>query len=152
MRPFQDPCTLYITDVKHIFMLNVYSQLLLLGIAGSLGVNRACRIPRGPQTVIEQVSQRIHPKVHSERMWGPQDSDPPAFPYFAKTGVLAFNSSRNKKLPFAIDLQQEKGSLTLPNKKEMHARYQYLSCRDARMLSVSFSTNSMIYMNECTYF
>ena len=58
----QGLCALYIIDVKHItFILNVYTKLLLLGIASSLGVNRACRIPRGLQMVIKQVSQKNPP-------------------------------------------------------------------------------------------
>ena len=39
--------------------------------------------------VIEQVSQRIDPEVHSRRIRGPQGPDPPAFPYLAETWVVA---------------------------------------------------------------
>ena len=50
-----------------------YTQCLIhnyyfLVIASSLGINWARRIPGGPQIVIAQVSQRIHPELHSERM------------------------------------------------------------------------------------
>ena len=39
----------------------------------------------GLQAVIEQVSLRINPEVHSRRVRGPQGPDPPASPYFAET-------------------------------------------------------------------
>ena len=47
--------------------------------------------------VIEQVSQRIDPEVHSRRIRGPQGPDPPAFPYLAETWVYrAFADSEGE--------------------------------------------------------
>ena len=39
--------------------------------------------------VFEQVSQGVHPEVHSRRIWGPQGPDPAAFLYLAETWVVA---------------------------------------------------------------
>ena len=39
--------------------------------------------------VIEQVSQRVDPEVHSQRMRDPQGPGPPVFPYLAETWVVA---------------------------------------------------------------
>ena len=39
--------------------------------------------------VFQQVSQRIQPEVHSERMWNAQGCEPNAFPHFTKTFVVA---------------------------------------------------------------
>ena len=78
--------TLYLYSTSNAY-------LLLLGIASSLGINQAGRIPRGPQIVMVQVSQSVHPKVHSERMWGHQGSDPPAFPYLRRQESWLYSSS-----------------------------------------------------------
>ena len=43
----------------------------------------------GPQVVLKQSSQRINPEVCFQRVWGPQGSDPPAFPYIAEAWVTA---------------------------------------------------------------
>ena len=70
--------------------------------------------------VVEQVSQGIHPEVHSQRIWGPQGPDQPAFPYLAETWVAAVyfiyrhDSHINKSVSFAIKVFRHRRFLHFP--------------------------------------
>ena len=59
------------------------TQWMFPGIASSLDVSG--QNSTGFSDSYRQVSQRIHPEVHSKGIWSPQGSDPPAFPYFASS-------------------------------------------------------------------
>ena len=70
--------------------------------------------------VIEQVSQGIHPEVHSRRVRGSQGPDPPAFLYFAETWVIAVhfiychNSHVSKSVSFSIKVFHNRRFLHFP--------------------------------------
>ena len=70
--------------------------------------------------VVAQVSQGVHPVVHSPRIWGPKGTDPPAFPYLAKTWVVALyfiyrhNGHINKSVSFTVKVFHHRKFLHFP--------------------------------------
>ena len=114
--------TLLVVYTHYIYSLYKYINWLFAGYSSSLGHavewgnNRSTR----SLLVIEQVSQGIHPEVHSRRMWVPQGPDPPAFLYLAETWVMAVyfiyrhDGHVSKSVSFAIKVFRHMRFLPFP--------------------------------------
>ena len=56
------------THYTHVLIVLIYSSLF---ICGTVALKSGCtRDPRGPEMVIKQILQGIHPEVHSQWKWG----------------------------------------------------------------------------------
>ena len=116
----------YINDgIRVIFIVYTYINYVFAGyflhVSLSLVVERGTTDPWGKKLMdIKQVSQGIHPEVHSQRIWGPKSPDPPAFAYLAEAWVMVVyfiyphNGHISKSVTFAIKVFHHRRFLRFP--------------------------------------